>query len=188
MTNLDIQFQIDNTVLINAGVSSWELIEENNVKYLMATCGEHTIKLEMSPSVLINMALALLPYVPNLDPQYVDVLEDDPVRVQAQFIKHYDNRSIQILLRECQSDSLIDFLWYMNDGDLIKLFFRNMSQRAAEMLFEDLQVKWGTKNPRKCYKTDIQHGRLAVQDILTNTYKLIQEGSLDDIMKGLDNA
>lgn len=51
-----------------------------------------------------------------------------------------DDRAIQLLLREIQSDSLILALKGASEG-LREKIFRNMSQRAAEMLREDLEAK-----------------------------------------------
>ena len=50
-----------------------------------------------------------------------------------------DDRGIQILLREIQSDALIIALKGA-DWDLREKIFRNMSSRAAEMLREDLEA------------------------------------------------
>jgi flagellar motor switch protein FliG len=51
-----------------------------------------------------------------------------------------DDRSIQIILREVQSDSLILALKGASE-ELRTKIFKNMSQRAAEMLKEDLEAK-----------------------------------------------
>ena len=51
-----------------------------------------------------------------------------------------DDRSIQLLLREIQSDSLILALKGASEG-LREKVFKNMSQRAAEMLRDDLESK-----------------------------------------------
>ena len=51
-----------------------------------------------------------------------------------------DDRSIQLLLREIQSDSLILALKGASP-ELREKIFKNMSQRAAEMLREDLEAK-----------------------------------------------
>lgn len=51
-----------------------------------------------------------------------------------------DDRSVQLLLREIQSDSLIVALKGASEG-LREKIFKNMSQRAAEMLREDLEAK-----------------------------------------------
>jgi flagellar motor switch protein FliG len=51
-----------------------------------------------------------------------------------------DDRDIQLLLREVQSETLVVALKGAGDA-LQEKFFRNMSQRAAEMLREDLQAR-----------------------------------------------
>ncbi|HZP85411.1 MAG TPA: flagellar motor switch protein FliG [Burkholderiales bacterium] len=51
-----------------------------------------------------------------------------------------DDRSIQLLLREVQSDSLIVALKGTSEA-LREKIFKNMSQRAAEMLRDDLEAK-----------------------------------------------
>jgi flagellar motor switch protein FliG len=51
-----------------------------------------------------------------------------------------DDRGIQLLLREVQSESLILALKGANE-ELREKVFKNMSQRAAEMLREDLESK-----------------------------------------------
>jgi flagellar motor switch protein FliG len=51
-----------------------------------------------------------------------------------------DDRAIQLILREVQSESLIVALKGANEG-LREKVFKNMSQRAAEMLREDLEAK-----------------------------------------------
>ena len=51
-----------------------------------------------------------------------------------------DDRGIQLLLREIQSESLIVALKGSSEG-LREKIFKNMSQRAAEMLRDDLEAK-----------------------------------------------
>ncbi|MBI3903677.1 MAG: flagellar motor switch protein FliG [Nitrosomonadales bacterium] len=51
-----------------------------------------------------------------------------------------DDRAIQLILREVQSESLIVALKGANE-ELREKIFKNMSQRAAEMLREDLEAK-----------------------------------------------
>ena len=51
-----------------------------------------------------------------------------------------DDRSIQLLLREIQSDSLI-LAMKGASPELREKIFKNMSQRAAELLREDLEAR-----------------------------------------------
>jgi flagellar motor switch protein FliG len=51
-----------------------------------------------------------------------------------------DDRGIQLLMREVQSDSLVVALKGTSDA-LKEKIFKNMSSRAADMLREDLEAK-----------------------------------------------
>jgi flagellar motor switch protein FliG len=55
-------------------------------------------------------------------------------------IMDIDDRGVQIILREIQSESLIIALKGASEGLRGKIF-KNMSQRAAEMMKEDLESK-----------------------------------------------
>ena len=55
-----------------------------------------------------------------------------------------DDRGIQLMLREVQSESLIVALKGASE-ELREKIFKNMSQRAAEMLREDLEAKGPVK-------------------------------------------
>ncbi len=55
-----------------------------------------------------------------------------------------DDRGIQLVLREVQSESLIVALKGASE-ELREKIFKNMSQRAAEMLREDLEAKGPVK-------------------------------------------
>ncbi|MBI1175053.1 MAG: flagellar motor switch protein FliG [Sideroxydans sp.] len=55
-------------------------------------------------------------------------------------IMDIDDRGIQLILREIQSESLIVALKGANE-ELREKIFKNMSQRAAEMMREDLEAK-----------------------------------------------
>jgi flagellar motor switch protein FliG len=55
-------------------------------------------------------------------------------------IMEIDDRGIQLILREVQSESLIIALKGTNE-ELREKIFRNMSQRAAEIMREDLESK-----------------------------------------------
>nr|WP_247646352.1 FliG C-terminal domain-containing protein [Deefgea sp. CFH1-16] len=55
-----------------------------------------------------------------------------------------DDRGIQLLMREIQSDSLVVALKGTSQA-LREKIFKNMSQRAAEMLREDLEAKGPVK-------------------------------------------
>lgn len=79
-----------------------------------------------------------------------------------------DDRGIQLLLREIQSESLIVALKGANQ-DLREKIFRNMSQRAADMLREDLEAK----GPVRVSEVEAEQ-----KEILKVARRLADEGQL----------
>ncbi|WP_292935024.1 flagellar motor switch protein FliG [Noviherbaspirillum sp.] len=87
-----------------------------------------------------------------------------------------DDRGIQILLREVQSESLIIALKGANQ-DLREKIFKNMSQRAAEMMREDLE----SKGPVRLSEVEAQQ-----KEILQIVRRLADEGQIILGAKGED--
>jgi flagellar motor switch protein FliG len=87
-----------------------------------------------------------------------------------------DDRGIQVLLREVQSESLIVALKGANQ-DLREKIFKNMSQRAAEMMREDLE----SKGPVRLSEVEAQQ-----KEILQIVRRLADEGQIILGAKGDD--
>jgi flagellar motor switch protein FliG len=79
-----------------------------------------------------------------------------------------DDKGIQLLLREVQSESLIVALKGANE-QLREKVFKNMSQRAGEMLKEDLEAK----GPVRVSEVEAQQ-----KEILKIVRRLADEGQL----------
>jgi flagellar motor switch protein FliG len=79
-----------------------------------------------------------------------------------------DDRSIQLILREIQSDSLIMALKGASP-DLREKIFKNMSQRAAEMLREDLE----SRGPVRLSEVEAEQ-----KEILKVVRRLADEGQI----------
>jgi flagellar motor switch protein FliG len=91
-------------------------------------------------------------------------------------IMDIEDRGVQILLREVQSESLIIALKGANP-DLREKFFKNMSQRAAEMMREDLE----SKGPVRLSEVEAQQ-----KEILQIIRRLADEGQIILGAKGED--
>lgn len=91
-------------------------------------------------------------------------------------IMDIDDKGIQLLLREVQSDSLIVALKGANQ-DMREKIFRNMSQRAAEMMREDLE----SKGPVRLSEVEAQQ-----KQILIIVRRLADEGQIMLGAKGDD--
>jgi flagellar motor switch protein FliG len=79
-----------------------------------------------------------------------------------------DDRGIQALLREVQSESLIVALRGAPEA-LREKIFKNMSQRAAEMLRDDLEAKGPVR---------VAEVEAAQKDILTIVRRMAEEGTI----------
>lgn len=80
--------------------------------------------------------------VRSYDPDLAQQIEDKMFVFEN--IMDIDDRGIQLILREIQSESLIIALKGANE-ELREKIFKNMSQRAAEMMREDLESKGPVK-------------------------------------------
>jgi flagellar motor switch protein FliG len=74
----------------------------------------------------------------NHDPEMAQAIMDEMFVFEN--IMDIDDRGVQIILREIQSESLIIALKGASEGLRAKIF-KNMSQRAAEMMKDDLESK-----------------------------------------------
>ena len=83
-------------------------------------------------------------------------------------IMDIDDRSIQVILREVQSDSLVLALKGANE-ELRAKIFRNMSKRAAEMLAEDLEAR----GPVRVSEVETEQ-----KEILKVVRRLAEEGQI----------
>jgi flagellar motor switch protein FliG len=102
--------------------------------------------------------------------QYDEKMAQDVVDQMFVFdnIIEIDNRGIQTILREVQSDTLITAL-KGSSQELRDKFFSNMSNRAAEMMREDLEAK----GPVRLSEVEANQ-----KEILTVVRRLADEGQI----------
>lgn len=75
-----------------------------------------------------------------LNPELFQETNDQALKDSLQRISEMSNKDIQLLLRESQSEVLIWALWFIQNDQVEQAIFKNMSDRAAEMLRDDVQV------------------------------------------------
>ena len=119
---------------------------------------------------------AVLDNVREYDPDLAQKILDEMFVFEN--IMDIDNRGIQTLLREVQSDSLIIALKGAAP-ELREKIFSNMSQRAAEMLREDLEAK----GPVRLSEVEAEQ-----KEILKTVRRLAEEGQIMLGGKGGDDA
>jgi flagellar motor switch protein FliG len=109
---------------------------------------------------------AIIASVRDYDPELAQKIQDEMFVFEN--LLDIDDRSIQLLLREVQSESLIIALKGTSE-DLREKIFKNMSQRAAEMLRDDLEAK----GPVRISEVEAEQ-----KEILKIVRKLADEGQI----------
>jgi len=118
---------------------------------------------------------AVLDNVRESDPELAQKLLDEMFIFEN--LLEVDDRGIQLLLREIQSDSLIVALKGASP-ELREKIFKNMSQRAAEMLKEDLE----SKGPVRLSEVEAEQ-----KEIIKIARRLADEGQIQLGGKGADD-
>lgn len=109
---------------------------------------------------------ALLDSIREEDPDLAQAIEDQMFTFDD--LIDLDDKAIQILLREIQSDELI-IAMKGADQPLREKLLKNMSQRAAESVREDLEAK----GPVKLSEVEARH-----KEILKTVRRLAEEGQI----------
>jgi flagellar motor switch protein FliG len=111
-------------------------------------------------------------YLKSYDPDRAPKIMDEMFVFEN--IMEIEDRGIQLLLREVQSDSLIIALKGASE-EMREKVFKNMSQRAAEMMREDLE----SKGPVRLSEVEAQQ-----KEILMVVRRLADEGQISLGAKG----
>jgi len=152
-------------------------LEENGHFTLSFNAGEDALHIHLAPANLQTLGLLCVAELPALSPQ-TTMVEVDAYRRPARLLNALGSRSLQVVLREVQADTLIDFLWYVKDRDLMHAVFANLSQRAGELLMDDISCRWRGINPDTAPAIQAARGRLAVEAVLDVTRRLAEEGQI----------
>ncbi len=109
---------------------------------------------------------AVIAGVRDFDPDLAQKIQDEMFVFDN--LMDLDDRAIQLLLREVQSDSLIVAM-KGTTPELREKIFKNMSQRAAEMLRDDLEAK----GPVRLSEVEAEQ-----KEILKIVRRLAEEGQI----------
>lgn len=144
--------------------------------------GEEVVTVSLTPEAMQTLTLKCINQLPELNTPHRVATDAEAIRQPARMLLRYEDRSIQLILREIQSDTLQAFLWFMKDAELLKRILANMSRRAAEYLMDDLQQNWAGKDPDDGSRTwEIKAGIEAVATLLATCRRLTDEGQLPEV-------
>jgi flagellar motor switch protein FliG len=130
----------------------------------------------MPPRFCQSNETAIIDNVREYDPDLAQKILDEMFVFEN--LLDIDDRGIQLLLREVQSDALIIAL-KGSSPELREKIFKNMSQRAAEMLREDLE----SKGPVRLSEVENEQ-----KEILKVARRLAEEGQIQLGGAGGDDA
>lgn len=150
-------------------------------KWMASSSWDQTICLW---DILTLPSLWVIRQASTLLPSPIDELTSPEVesslRDSARPLQQLSDKGWQLLLREVLTDSLLHFLWYMKDLKLAKNVMRNMSLRAADMLTDDLIMKFQGCDPDKLKADDIRlkRGRESITEFIFVLNRLNDEGQI----------
>jgi len=163
------------------GIQPNALRELNDVLSKMLTGSEHLKKAALGG---VRAAAEILNHIGNKHEAIVmEAIKEHDVDLAQNIVDEMftfdslidvDDRGLQLLLREVQSDSLVVALKGASE-DLRERIFKNMSQRAADMLREDLDAK----GPVRLSEVEAEQ-----KDILKVVRRLVEEGQMSAGSKG----
>lgn len=170
-----IALQLDNPV-INLSKDDGSTLYVLNIEL-----GEIIVDITLAAvsfETLVRQGQALIPS-PNTT---LTTAELETIRRQSSWpLKRLDDTGWRLLLREVSCNSLLTMLWYMKDVELAKTVMRNMSQRAAALLTEDLITKFQGRDPDLALAADAENGQQALAEILSVFQCLVDQGQLPEL-------
>lgn len=161
------------------GCTAFHLRGEKSFFTLSFEVDGSRVDVELNAVTLRTLGLQCIAFFQTLAPHLkIDGIET-MYRKQAEWIKELDPRSIQILLKELQFDTLLYALWYMKDSELMRKIIHGMPFYYAEILIEDL-AHWMGSNPDFASIEDRRRGRSAVQEVTDTASRLMAEGQIEE--------
>ncbi|MCG5547980.1 FliG C-terminal domain-containing protein [Halorhodospira halochloris] len=156
---------------------------EDGTRFNISFSGDNGVvaTVSLSREALFTLGVECVQHVPNIAPelQSADSAVAEAYRGQVRGLARLSNSNWQRLLRELDTGTLICFLWFMKDAEILQRALSNLSQRAAEMLMEDMEARWHGQDPDQVPEVEARQGREAVDRVLAAWRKLHESGALE---------
>lgn len=155
-----------------------QLTQINENEFLLQIDSEDVeLSLTLNAFQIQTLGLKCVHYIPDVDLRFAVAAEEEVYRLPAKMISQLEGREIQTLLRELQSDEIKQFLWYMKDSkDIVQKFLNNMSQRAKEMMIEDIDDYYNALHPDSAPLKHTIKARKATEKLLNLVHHYQQTG------------
>ena len=133
------------------------------VNFSLAGCD---VIVEIGADGLHALTMQCLTILRELAVENKETSTEGLLRGPARKIGTFSDRSIQSLVQELPPQSLIAFLWYMKDAELLSLFLKNCGSWSAKTLMDDLTVFYPGLDPDKAPSYIVQKGRAALEEVV----------------------
>ena len=140
--------------------------------------GETYADVELSSTALNALVLQSEALLPRPEIRLTDSEAEHTWRNSAWILKQLSDRDWQLLLRECQCDSVLYLLWYLKDRELARTVMRNYSLRAAAMLTEGLVSRFSGQDPDLASNEMRREGRDQLMATIALVHRLNDEGQI----------
>lgn len=160
-------------------IDSLMLRRQESSYVLELASAEQSLQVQLSPELLTILAEQCQHWKASDGPALAEPDLEHPYRQLGLRLLLLSDRDMQSWLRECYSDQLLRALWYMNSEPLLEKVLSNMSQRAAEMLLDDLQSE--DQDPDSTLAAYTRQGREALLSVLAVARQLAEAGSIASI-------
>lgn len=135
--------------------------------------------LKLNSMQVQQLGLKCVHFIPNIEPSLTVEKEEDVYRIPVKILKTLEDRDIQSLLRETDSSEIKQLLWYMKDTEeFTSKFLSNMSQRAAEIMRDDLASSYGEQHPDTAESYRTERARKSALNILNTANRLQRTGEI----------
>ncbi|NOQ81297.1 MAG: hypothetical protein GQ548_02065 [Methylophaga sp.] len=155
-----------------------QLTQINDNEFLLQIDSEDIdLSLTLNAFQIQTLGLTCVHYIPDIEPRFAVAAKEEIYRHPAKMIGQLEDREIQTLLREIQSDEIKQFLWYMKDSeDIVNKFLNNMSLRAKEMMVEDIDDFYKTLHPDSAPMKHTEKARKATENLVNLMHHYQQTG------------
>ena len=155
-----------------------QLTQINDNEFLLQIDSEDIdLSLTLNAFQIQTLGLKCVHYIPDIEPRFAVASEEDVYRLPAKMVGQLEDREIQTLLRELQSDEIKQFLWYMKDcEDIVHKFLNNMSLRAKEMMIEDIDDYYKTLHPDSAPMKHTEKARKSTEKLVNLVHQYQQTG------------
>ncbi|NOQ93408.1 MAG: hypothetical protein GQ547_02100 [Methylophaga sp.] len=160
-----------------------QLTKINDNEFLLEVDSDDVqLSLKLNALQVQTFGLTCVHHIPEMETRFSNVTEEDIYRIPVKVFNFFTDRELQTILRESQADDFQLFYWYMQDStELMQKFINNMSQRAAEILVDDVKYLFESRHPDNAPIHQVKLARKATENIIKLVHSLQLSGEVSTL-------